>query len=144
MSEQPKIKKWNLNTIYSDDIHPAMAFEALSEGGGIPSVCAKAGISKPTYFRWNETFPQFKEACEIGKAAGEQWWDKRAKEHLVITQEPGGPKVTFNEGLYRFTKKITYKAVEYDLSDSDSTTPVEQTAINIIRGVLDAGKKTNE
>lgn len=112
MTGDVKPKKWNANTLYRDDIHPAMALEVFSSGLDIPSVCARAGISKVTYHKWYETYPLFKEACDIGKSAGEHWWDSKAKEHAILVQEQGGPKTTFDTGLYKFTKKVNYKVRE--------------------------------
>ena len=112
MTDDKPVKKMNANTIYRDEIHPDIALRVFSTGLDIPSVCAEMGVSKKTYHEWYNIYPVFAEACDRGKALGEHWWDVKAKEHAVIVQEPGGPKTTFDTGLYKFTKKINYKARE--------------------------------
>lgn len=121
-----KVKPWKPNamTIYDPETFPQQAYEASANGGDIAAVAAALGVGKRTVALWRNQHPEFDEALEAGRCVGEAKLDILAKEHMVLVQEPNGPKVTFDTQLYKFTKKSAYKARESDpatiIADKDT------------------------
>lgn len=102
------------NDTYNADEDPLIAYEVLASGLGMASVCTQLKVSDFTVGAWRKKHPEFESAILQGLQASEEWWDKKAKENLVIEQEHQGTKTTFNTAMYVFTKKVRFKAREND------------------------------
>jgi hypothetical protein len=111
-----KVKPWKPNcaTLYEGSISDEIAYNAACEGGNVAAIAAALGVGKRTVELWMTQHPSFIEAVDAGKCVGEARLDKLADDHMVLIQEPNGPKTTFDTSMYKFKKKITYKAREND------------------------------
>lgn len=61
---------------YDMETHIILLSKVMNNYGGVGTFCDEAGISKPTFYSWQEQNPEFKEAYEILLNRGERMWEK--------------------------------------------------------------------
>ena len=65
--------------------HEGRAAEMLAlmrHGASVPEVCAAMGIHKSTFYRWRDSYPEFREAVALGETYAQAWWDTQGRYHL--------------------------------------------------------------
>lgn len=68
-------------------------------GYSVVELCQKWKINKHTYYRWIDTYPQFKAAHEQGKVDYEAFWQKQARKAAL------GELKGVNAAMMQFTLK---------------------------------------
>lgn len=72
------------NETYCDNL-----IEEMSQGKLNIEVIAKWGISKKTFYRWVEKYPDLHDAYEIGLVHCEAWWVKFGRECAIRGDDKG-------------------------------------------------------
>ena len=68
----PKGRPSSYQPAYADRVMSAMQSGQVT----IAMLCRDLGISRPTFYRYLDDHPEFKEAYENGKEHAEAWWDE--------------------------------------------------------------------
>lgn len=89
------------------------AIEILGKGKSYAALAAALEISQRTILRWRQTYPEFEEACEIGKDKGQAWWEEDSDVNMANKD--------YSSVRYIFKMKSQYKI-------KDGTEPVKQDA----------------
>lgn len=73
-------------TLYSTDLCGALV-ESGSKGLTRIQFCAGIGISKDTFYAWQDKYPEFKEAVKIYEAKIEAWYTSLVKNKMMGIQQ---------------------------------------------------------
>ena len=95
--------KINLHTAtkYQGDM-PVRYLNHCAKGGSTPEFLRDVSICRDTFLTWCETYPAMADAKKKGKALAEGWWIEKAREHLVIHNNPDEGTIKFDTSLYKF------------------------------------------
>lgn len=55
-----------------------LVIEIMREGKSLVAVAAEIGVSRKILNDWQVRYPDFREACDVGKALSQAWWEKLA------------------------------------------------------------------
>jgi hypothetical protein len=86
--------------------------ELMKQGYSINMVVVELDISLQTLHDWRKSIPEFGKAVDIGIAASQAFYERKALENLINVQEKDGPKTVFNQRLYEFTMKSRFKVTD--------------------------------
>ena len=115
---KPNGKRWSPLTTYDPEYCDVLV-EMMAKGCTYVEVAAALKTSIRTFVGWCEQFPEFKEAYEMGEDLAQAWYQRTAREHLVIITEPNGPKVSFDTRQWIHVLKSRYK--QYDSLQPNET-----------------------
>lgn len=86
-----------------DPDFPDRLIALMGMGLSFEACCGELGISKDTGYEYVKKYEDFAEAKAIGEAKGQYFWEKIARDCLVM---PGGKDADkFNAAVYIFTMK---------------------------------------
>lgn len=75
--------------------------EDMAEGLSFEACCGNIGVSKDTGYEWVKRYPEFAEAKQIGEARGQYFWERSARDNLLIDSK----ELKFNSTVFIFTMK---------------------------------------
>lgn len=131
--------------------------EMMKEGKSRYEVAAELGVTTATIAQWELNNPDFSEALHIGEEASRAWWEKQARDNLIV-----GTGVKFNTTLWTFIMKNRFgwadasrveekrMEIKYEIDDKkkeiERTSTVKHTAkvLEILRGVGVIQSSTNQ
>lgn len=61
--------------IYDEATHCALAIEMLAKGHSLGALAGEIGVTRDCVQKWKHNYPAFAEACEIGAAKSQLWWE---------------------------------------------------------------------
>lgn len=64
-------------------------FSLLKEGALDCEISAELGVSRDTFYRWLNEYPEFKSAHDIGLEHCEAWWTKGARQRYLAGDDKG-------------------------------------------------------
>lgn len=124
-------------SLYTDEM-PKIALECLSKGFSKKAAAGEMGINPRTFVRWEEEYPEFAEAVEIGLAKSAVVWE----ETLMTSARDGiGNPASIIFGLKNrhydeWRDKVEVeKTVEHSVAESSADT---------LRDILFGGAETGE
>ena len=104
-----------------DESYGRKALVLMMDGASLNKVCAALDISKDTFYRWMQTYPEFKDYIQRGKTHSEVWW-----EDLGVDAMLGKAKVD-----HRFYKTRTNQQFKWDQQENSANTiQIENLQIN--------------
>ncbi|MBP9786057.1 MAG: hypothetical protein KBC72_00495 [Acinetobacter sp.] len=65
--------------------------EVMKDGASLNSVACALGVLPDALYHWKRKYPEFSEAIKIGESLSKDWWEQRARDHLVEYKD--GPKL---------------------------------------------------
>jgi hypothetical protein len=74
--------------------------ELFAHGESVAEVAHSLDITKETFFQWVKAHTEFAKAYQKGKDIAEAWWEKTARESLIL-----GKGERFNSGVWVFVMK---------------------------------------
>ena len=94
-------KRWNLKTEYDpEDCHVLLTM--MRDGASINEVARELQCSAKSIERWAQNFEEFGKALEAGKDWSRGWYEKVARECLVIEEDRDGPRIKFDTKNFMF------------------------------------------
>lgn len=122
-------KRWNARTSYEPSDCDTL-LSMMREGCTYNEVAREIGVSVKTMKNWCSMFPEFNDAYEMGRDWAQGWYEKQAREHLIIESFKDGPQLKFDTKNYIFTMgarfKISDKQPEIRV-EVDNDTDVDKT-----------------
>lgn len=61
---------------------PQMLLDLMEQGRSVISFCAKARISRTTFYNWVKSVPEFLEAFEVGKVLSQAYYEEQGQDNL--------------------------------------------------------------
>ena len=61
--------------------------ETRAQGKSIAQFRAEFSINASTYYRWRDSFPEFREACEIAKDLDQSFWENKLIDLALGTEK---------------------------------------------------------
>ncbi len=91
------------------------------EGQTIVEVAQNMGVSRTMYYKWKETYPEFKEAAEFGEEAAEAYFARIGRWAMLGFPEPWMKELyqDFNTAIYCFKMKTRFRWRETGDADTD-------------------------
>ena len=91
--------------------------QVLGSGKSLAAVCCALEISRPTLYVWKGTYPEFKDALDVGLQKGQAYWEEKGERGI------DGEIKNFGASPWIFTMKNRFRedyAEEKEKSNSDS------------------------
>lgn len=98
-SDEPKKAKAGRPSKYTDET-PGRLFELMAEGYSFVACCGALGITEVTGHQWVKRHKEFADAKELGQAAGQHYWEKLAKDAIILDKD-----LKFSAPTWIFTMK---------------------------------------
>lgn len=99
------------NKKYSSDMCTTV-IDLMSEGKSRYEIAFDLKVSTKTIEKWEETYPEFAEALFLGEEASRAWWEKLARENVVITERDKKFNTTLWASMMK--KRFGWDIVEED------------------------------
>lgn len=109
---------------YKPEHHCQWVIELMSTGKTLPACAGPFGVSVDAIYDWQKQYPEFSEACAIGKAKLLEYWENR----LIA----GSKDRNCNQFLIASALKRCSKKWREALSAGASTGPAAAVTINLL------------
>ncbi len=104
---KPNGKRWNAATSYQPEYCDVL-LDLMREGASYYEVARHIGVTQKTLLNWAKNFEEFGKAYEMGKDWARGWFEKQARECLVIETEYRGTTKKFDTGIYKHTMAVRF------------------------------------
>lgn len=98
------------------------AKEFLSQGRSMVALSAHLQIVKSTLYKWCEDHPEFAEAVELGRAAGQAWLEEEGRKSIWANKD-------FNNVYYLYTMKSQYRVSENEAAQSQTNVYISDSKV---------------
>jgi len=92
----------------------------LSQGKTMTAVCAAIGITHDTFYRWQERYPEFKDAVEFGKLLEQEHFEQLGYEAML------GRIDNFNTRVWIMFMKNRFNYADKTEVSGDPNNPLQQ------------------
>lgn len=99
------------------------------DGEGMAEAIVALGISRDTFYRWQEKYPEFSDAVKAMKSRSQAWWERRGREATFNNDGFNATSYIFNM-KNRFAEDWRDKQ-EMDLNGNLKVTGVEMTFVGV-------------
>lgn len=133
LGKKPNGKYWPPTCTYYPEYCDKLC-ELMAEGLTYAEVAKELKTSLVTMRNWTKSFPEFAEAWQMGLDLAEAYYQRMAREHLVMDRVPNGPITTFDTRNFIFIMKSRFK--QYD-NPPPVTVNMNNTPSEDVKAIMD-------